>query len=211
MARAAHLDDRAGIGIDDVGDVGSIDPRMSAADAILSARLEDNGAWHRCIIPHGARHHHTMRIAIGADHAGYQLKDSLRKLLEELGIAYQDFGASTGQSVDYPDYARAVAEAVASGAFERGILVCGTGVGMAIAANKVPGVRSAPIVDADTAKLAREHNDLNVLALGARVLPESRAREIVKTFLQTPFAGGRHATRVSKIHSIEPSSTSSRS
>ena len=144
-----------------------------------------------------------MKIAIGADHAGYQLKDSLRKLLEELGIAYQDFGTSTGQSVDYPDYARAVAEGVASGAFERGILVCGTGVGMAIAANKVPGVRSAPIVDADTAKLAREHNDLNVLALGARVLPESRAREIVKTFLQTPFEGGRHGERVKKIHALE--------
>ena len=152
-----------------------------------------------------------MKIAIGADHAGYQLKDSLRKLLEELGIVYQDFGTSSGQSVDYPDFARAVAEGVASGAFDRGILVCGTGVGMAIAANKVPGVRSAPIVDADTAKLAREHNDLNVLALGARVLPESRAREIVKAFLHTPFEGGRHATRVSKIHSIEPSSTSSRS
>ncbi len=152
-----------------------------------------------------------MKIAIGADHAGYQLKDSIRKQLEDLGIAYEDFGTSSGQSVDYPDYAKAVAEGVASGAFDRGILVCGTGVGMAIAANKVAGVRSAPIVDTDTAKLAREHNDLNILALGARVLPESRAREIVTTFLQTPFEGGRHATRVSKIHAIEPSSASSRS
>jgi ribose 5-phosphate isomerase B len=144
-----------------------------------------------------------MKIAIGADHAGYQLKDSVRKLLEELGIAYQDFGTSSGQSVDYPDYAKAVAESVANGQFDRGILVCGTGVGMAIAANKVPGVRSAPIVDTDTAKLAREHNDLNVLALGARVLPESRAREIVRTFLQTPFEGGRHGERVKKIHALE--------
>lgn len=140
-----------------------------------------------------------MKIAIGADHAGYQLKDSVKKLLDELGISYEDFGTSSGQSVDYPDYARTVAEGVAAGRFERGILVCGTGVGMAIAANKVHGVRAAAIVDTDTARLAREHNDLNVLTLGARVLPESRAREIVKTFLQTPFEGGRHAMRVGKI------------
>jgi len=140
-----------------------------------------------------------MKIAIGADHAGFQLKDSLKKLLDEMGIPYEDFGTSSGQSVDYPDYARTVSEGVASGKFDRGILVCGTGVGMAIAANKMAGVRAAAIVDTDTARLAREHNDLNVLTLGARVLPESRAREIVKTFLQTPFEGGRHATRVAKI------------
>jgi ribose 5-phosphate isomerase B len=144
-----------------------------------------------------------MKVAIAADHAGYQLKDSLKRLLDEMGAAYEDFGTSSGQSVDYPDFAKAVAEGVAHGRFDRGILVCGTGVGMAIAANKVDGVRSAPIVDTDTATLARAHNDLNVLALGARVLPESRAREIVKAFLQTPFEGGRHATRVAKIHSIE--------
>jgi ribose 5-phosphate isomerase B len=152
-----------------------------------------------------------MKIAIGADHAGFQLKDSLKKLLDEMGVSYEDFGTTSAQSVDYPDYARAVAEGVAAGTFERGILVCGTGVGMAIAANKVAGVRSAAIVDTDTARLTREHNDLNVLTLGARVLPESRAREIVRTFLETPFSGGRHADRVAKIHAIEPSSTSSRS
>lgn len=152
-----------------------------------------------------------MKIAIGADHAGYQLKDSLKKLLDEMGITHEDFGTSSAQSVDYPDYARQVAEGVAAGRFDRGILVCGTGVGMSIAANKVAGVRAAPIVDTDTARLSREHNDLNVLALGARILPESRAREIVKIFLQTPFAGGRHANRVGKIHAIEPSSSSSRS
>ena len=150
-----------------------------------------------------------MKIAIGADHAGYQLKESLKRLLDELGLLYEDFGTTNGQSVDYPDFAQAVATGVATGNFDRGILVCGTGVGMAIAANKVHGVRSAAIVDTDTARLSREHNDLNVLALGARVLPESRAREIVKTFLQTPFEGGRHAGRVAKIHAIEPSSTSS--
>jgi ribose 5-phosphate isomerase B len=144
-----------------------------------------------------------MKIALGADHAGFQLKDSLKRLLDELGLAYEDFGTTTGQSVDYPDFAKAVAEGVAGGRFDRGILVCGTGVGMSIAANKVAGVRSAAIVDTDTAKLTREHNDLNVLTLGARVLPESRAREIVKTFLQTPFEGGRHSERVKKIHAIE--------
>ncbi len=118
-----------------------------------------------------------MKIAIGADHAGYQLKDSLKRLLDEMGVPYEDFGTSNGQSVDYPDFARAVAEGVAGGRFDRGILVCGTGVGMSIAANKVDGVRSAPIVDTDTAKLSREHNDLNVLTLGARVLPGiTRAR-----------------------------------
>jgi len=144
-----------------------------------------------------------MKIAIAADHAGYQLKDSLKKLLDEMGILYEDFGTTNGQSVDYPDYAKAVAEGVGNGQFDRGILVCGTGVGMAIAANKVMGVRSAAIVDTDTAKLSREHNDLNVITLGARVLPESRAREIVKMFLQTPFSGGRHQERVRKIHAIE--------
>ncbi|MEY4094580.1 MAG: hypothetical protein RLZZ53_1779 [Acidobacteriota bacterium] len=140
-----------------------------------------------------------MKIAIGADHAGYQLKDSLKKLLDEMAIVYEDFGTSSEQSVDYPDFAQAVAEGVAAGRFDRGILVCGTGVGMAIAANKVSGVRAAAIVDIDTARLAREHNDLNVLTLGARVLPEARAREIVKAFLDTPFQGGRHAVRVGKI------------
>jgi len=152
-----------------------------------------------------------VKIAIAADHAGYQLKDSLKRLLDEMGVLYEDFGTSNGQSVDYPDFAKSVGEGVAEGRFDRGILICGTGVGMAIAANKVPGVRSAAIVDTDTAQIAREHNDLNVLTLGARVLPESRAREIVKTFLETRFEGGRHATRVSKIHAIEPSSASSRS
>jgi ribose 5-phosphate isomerase B len=152
----------------------------------------------------------AMKIAIAADHAGYQLKDSLKKLLDEMGVLYEDFGTTDGHSVDYPDFAKTVAEGVAGGLFDRGILVCGTGVGMAIAANKVAGVRSAPSVDTDTAKLSRQHNDLNVLTLGARVLPESRAREIVKTFIQTPFDGGRHAGRVSKIHAIEPTSSSSR-
>jgi len=143
-----------------------------------------------------------MRIALGADHAGFHLKDALKRTLDELGVAYQDFGTGSAESVDYPDFAQAVARGVAAGQFDRGILVCGSGVGMAIAANKLPGIRSAAIVDADSARLAREHNDLNVLALGARVTPEVRARDIVKAFLETPFAGGRHATRIAKIEDI---------
>jgi len=145
----------------------------------------------------------VMHIALGADHAGFHLKDSLKRTLDELGATYQDFGTTSAASVDYPDFAQAVAEGVAGGRFDRGILVCGTGVGMAIAANKVAGIRSAAIVDTDTVKLAREHNDLNVLTLGARVTPEVRAREIVKVFLETPFAAGRHHHRVQKIHAIE--------
>ena len=144
-----------------------------------------------------------MRIALGADHAGFHLKDSLKRTLDEIGVTYQDFGTSSAESVDYPDFAQAVAAGVASGEFDRGILVCGTGIGMAIAANKVPGIRAAAITDTDTAKLSREHNDLNVLTLGARGTPEARERDIVTVFLATPFAGGRHALRVSKIHQIE--------
>ena len=138
-------------------------------------------------------------VAVGADHGGFKMKEDLKSLLNDLGHKVQDFGTDSEDAVDYPDFARAVAEGVAAGKFDRGILICGTGVGMAIAANKIAGVRSAAIVDTDTAKLSREHNDLNVIALGARVLPESRAREIVKTFLETRFEGGRHAARVQKI------------
>ena len=153
-----------------------------------------------------------MKIAIGADHAGYQLKDSLKKLLDEMGVAYQDFGTTSAQSVDYPDFAQAVAHGVAEGTFDRGILVCGTGVGMAIAANKVPGVRSAAIVDTDTAKLSREHDDLNVIALGARVLPESRAREIVRTSCKprSKAAGTRRGSPRSKAQGFDNRQTAVR-
>ncbi|MGH9386208.1 MAG: ribose 5-phosphate isomerase B [Vicinamibacterales bacterium] len=140
-----------------------------------------------------------MLVALGADHAGFHLKETLKRTLDDLGVPYQDFGTSSAASVDYPDFAQAVANEVASGRFDRGILVCGSGIGMSIAANKVTGVRAAPIADVDSARLSREHNDLNVLALGARVIPESRARDIVRTFLQTPFEAGRHAKRVEKI------------
>ncbi len=143
-----------------------------------------------------------MRVALGADHAGVALKDAIRNLLDSRGIAVTDAGTNGTESVDYPDYATIVARAVAAGDADRGILVCGTGIGMAIAANKVDGVRAAPVQDVETARLAREHNDANILALGARVVAKDAALAIVDTFLDTPFAGGRHQRRVEKIAAI---------
>ncbi len=144
-----------------------------------------------------------MVIALGADHAGFELKEALKPMLDARGAQWRDFGTTGTTSVDYPDLARSVADAVASGAAERGILVCGSGVGMAIAANKVPGVRAAAIHDAAEGRLAREHNDINVLTLGARRTPAAEAEGILDTFLDTAFAGGRHAQRVQKIQQLE--------
>lgn len=144
-----------------------------------------------------------MRVALGADHAGVHLKDAVRQQLEARGIEVHDLGTSDDTSVDYPDYAAQVARAVTSGEADRGILVCGTGIGMAIAANKFDGVRAAPVVDLESARLSREHNDANVLALGARVTDPALARQIVDTFLDTAFAGGRHQRRIDKISAIE--------
>lgn len=146
-----------------------------------------------------------MHVGLGADHAGVHLKDALKHTLDALGVTYDDMGTSGEASVDYPDFAQAVATGVAGGRFDRGILVCGSGVGMAIAANKVAGVRAAPIVDVEGARLAREHNDLNVLTLGERRTTAADAEAIVRAFLQTPFAGGRHERRVEKIRRIESS------
>jgi len=144
-----------------------------------------------------------MRIALGADHAGVALKEDVKRVLDELGLPYEDFGTTSAAAVDYPDFAARVARGVASGAFARGILVCGSGIGMAIAANKVRGVRAAPAADPEAARLCRAHNDANVLTLGARFVPADRALEIVRTFLATPFAGGRHQRRLDKIAEIE--------
>jgi ribose 5-phosphate isomerase B len=144
-----------------------------------------------------------MRIALGADHAGVGLKDELKHDLDALGVSYEDFGTNGPASVDYPDFAAAVARAVGEGRFDRGVLVCGSGIGMAIAANKVPGIRAAAILDEESARLSREHNDLNVLALGARLTSSDRAAAILRIFLDTPFAGGRHEGRVRKIHGGE--------
>jgi ribose 5-phosphate isomerase B len=144
-----------------------------------------------------------MRIALGADHAGVALKADIKRLLDERGDAYTDFGTDSTAAVDYPDYAKKVAHAVSSGECDRGILFCGSGVGMAMAANKVAGVRAAPIVDERSALLCREHNDANVLSLGERVTPADVARRIVTIFLTTPFGGGRHAPRVEKIRAMD--------
>jgi ribose 5-phosphate isomerase B len=144
-----------------------------------------------------------MRIALGADHAGVALKDDIKRLLNERGIACTDFGTHSTESVDYPDFAAAVAHEVAEGRFDRGILVCGTGIGMAMAANKVAGIRAASVVDEDSARLGREHNNANVLALGARITAPDLARRLVNIFLDTPFAGGRHERRLDKIAALE--------
>jgi ribose 5-phosphate isomerase B len=145
----------------------------------------------------------AVRVALGADHAGFVLKNALKGVLDELGIAYDDFGTSSPDSVDYPDFADVVARAVADRRADRGILVCGSGIGMAIAANKIAGVRAAVVTDTEAAKLSRQHNDANVVALGARLTPADRAGEIVRAFLNTDFDGGRHGRRVEKISLLE--------
>jgi ribose 5-phosphate isomerase B len=144
-----------------------------------------------------------MRIAMGADHAGYELKNKIRDYLMKQGFEVQDEGTNSGDSVDYPDFAAKVGSDVASQKVDRGILVCGSGIGMAIAANKVHGVRSANISSEYEAEMSREHNDLNVLTLGARILDEAKAFSIVDVWLKTQFAGDRHQRRVQKLMAIE--------
>ena len=144
-----------------------------------------------------------MKIAIASDHAGYEEKERLKPLLNELGIQYEDLGTTSTASVDYPDYARKVGEEVASGHVEQGLLVCGSGTGMAIAANKVPGVRAAVAWNEEIARLAREHNDANVLSLAARYTTPEENANIVRAFFNAKFDGGRHSRRVEKISEIE--------
>ena len=143
------------------------------------------------------------RIAIGSDHAGFPVKETIRKYLEEGGYVVDDQGTSSEESVDYPDYGRAVGERVASKEADLGIAVCGSGIGISIAANKVPGIRAALAHDVTTARLAREHNDANVLALGGRIVTAEAAVEMVQTFLTTAYLGGRHQRRLDKIAQIE--------
>ncbi len=145
----------------------------------------------------------NRRIALAADHAGYEEKEIIKKTLDELGVEYVDMGTDSSDSVDYPDYARKVAEAVSNGAFEQGLLVCGSGTGMAIAANKVKGVRAAVAWNEDIARLARQHNDANVLALPARFMSDDEAGKVLKAWFAADFEGGRHAKRVEKITEIE--------
>ena len=144
-----------------------------------------------------------MRIAIGSDHRGFALKEALKKILGELGHEWVDFGCEGEEPVDYPDIARPLGEAVAAGEYERGILICGNGVGMSIAANKVKGVRAALCQNSFTARLARRHNDVNVLCLGAWCIGRGLAEEIVRVFLSEDFEGGRHARRLEKIRAME--------
>ncbi len=144
-----------------------------------------------------------MKIALGADHAGYQLKDKIKKYLEQLGLEVRDKGTLSGESVDYPDYARLVAHDVIEQHADLGILVCGTGIGMTMAANKVNGIRAANVSNEYEAQMSREHNNANVLALGARIVKEDEAFKIVDKWLATQFAGGRHERRVEKISGIE--------
>ena len=141
----------------------------------------------------------TERIPIGSDHAGYALKSRLIEELATLGYEALDVGTHSTDSTDYPDYAHAVAERVARGESRRGVLLCGTGLGMSYAANRHPGVRAAVAWAPEVAQLAREHNDANILVLPARFLSEAEGRAILKTWLETPFAGGRHSRRVAKI------------
>jgi len=143
------------------------------------------------------------RIALGADHAGLHVKEIIKKYLADSGYGVDDLGTSSDESVDYPVFARAVAERVAAGQNDFGVLACGTGIGMAIAANKVTGIRAANAHDAMTARLAREHNDANVLTLGARVLDDARAVQVVQTFLRAQFAGGRHQRRIDEITEMD--------
>ena len=138
------------------------------------------------------------RIALAADHAGYEDKEKLKKTLENLGVEYTDMGTNSSESVDYPDFAKKAAEAVARGEYDQGLLVCGSGTGMAIAANKVPGIRAAVAWDENIARLAREHNDANVLSLAARYIPFEELENIVKAFIETGFDGGRHARACQK-------------
>lgn len=144
-----------------------------------------------------------MKVAIGADHGGFKLKAELTELLQELGIDYTDFGTYSSDSIDYPDVAIPVAEAVANSEFDRGILICGTGIGIGIAANKVKGIRAALVHDTFSAKATRQHNNSNILTMGERVIGSGLARDIAQIWLETEFEGGRHENRVCKISDYE--------
>lgn len=144
-----------------------------------------------------------MKIAIASDHGGYEMKEELKKHLQERNAEYEDFGTFSAASVDYPDYAEKAAAAVLSGECSCGIVICGTGIGISIAANKIPGIRCAHCHDAYSARMSRAHNDANMLAFGARVIGAGLMRDIVDAFLDGSFEGGRHASRVEKISAIE--------
>ena len=141
-------------------------------------------------------------IALGADHAGYEYKEKVKELLRSLGIPFEDFGTNSAESTDYPDYAQKLADSVSTGKAEFGILVCGTGIGMSIVANKHRGIRASNVESVEAATMARTHNNANVLAIGARLTPWETAKKIIKAFLTAKFEGGRHQRRVEKIHTL---------
>ena len=165
-------------------------------------RVRADALWSAAGIVEGSGHSMSgIRIAIGSDHAGFRLKEALKRWIATAGHVAIDVGTDGGESVDYPDFGYAVADAVASGECDRGVVICGTGIGISIAANRRPSIRAALCHDAATARLAREHNDANVLALGARVIDEDTARECLAVFLTTGYEGGRHDRRVAKLSS----------
>jgi len=145
-----------------------------------------------------------MKIALGSDHGGYALKCDIIKLLESKGYEYKDFGCYSTESCDYPDFGEAAARAVASGEYDRGIVICTTGIGISIAANKVGGIRCAHCADSLEAEMTRRHNDANMLAIGAGFTGKNLAERMVEVFLTTEFEGGRHARRVEKMNAIQP-------
>lgn len=142
-------------------------------------------------------------IAIGSDHGGFKLKQEMMEHLDKLGLSYKDFGTYSEESCDYPDYGGAVGRAVASGEYQRGIVLCGTGIGITIAANKIPGIRAAACTDCFSAEMCRRHNNANILGLGQRVTGVGLAMKILDIFLETPFEGGRHTHRIDKITAME--------
>ncbi len=144
-----------------------------------------------------------MKIAVGSDHAGYELKEKIEAYLKEKGRDIEDYGTNGNDSVDYPDFAVAVAESVSKGRMDRGILICGTGIGMSIAANKFPHVRAALCYDVYSAEMSRKHNNANILVLAGRVLDSAVALKMVDAWLSTEFEGGRHKNRLDKISEIE--------
>ena len=149
-------------------------------------------------------------IILASDHGGLELKDAIKAYLTDHGIAVRDLGTMNGESVDYPDYAEKVARAIARGEVDRGVLICGTGIGMSIVANKFPGVRAALISDEFTAQMSKEHNNANIIVMGGRVLERDRALAMLRIWLETPFEGGRHQRRLDKIAQIEEEISSGR-
>jgi len=176
---------------------------LTSVGAIVTPWARELAASRRVRITQGAPDAPSCEVALGADHGGFALKEELKRQLEKSGVRFRDLGTFSADPVDYPDVALAVAQAVKGGQARLGILIDGAGLGSAMAANKVPGVRAAPCTDADSARNAREHNDANVLTLGARFVDAARMQEIVRVFLESSCSEERHARRVRKIVAIE--------